>query len=391
MLISIIAIIIGYLLGSISPSYILGKILRGIDIREYGIKSAGATNTKRVLGIAPAVIFKGLLAMGIAYKLGQSLPIIYISGIAAVVGHIFPFYLNFKGGEGIATTVGILLFNLALILRENFLPFNNILVLAILTLVLFYITRIGAIVGLVILPGLVYSIFQNYGFNTVTIFTSIIIVFIWGTNIYHIKRDKLIILKAKVIENLKLWRLFMRPLGVIIPIIYYFSDKKTALILVAILLAIFGIVDLVRLLHSGLNIFFFQKWIHVYKKREKRRFSSMTLFLLSVFLVFLIFDKTIAITAIVFLIFGDIFSKFFGMQFGKTKIFNKTLEGTLAYFACCLVAGVFLQYFLPLSLIMILLASATAAIVELIPLGVNDNLSVGIITSSVMFLLSKFI
>ena len=52
----ILAVLAGYLLGSISPAYILGKLLRGIDIREYGDKNAGTTNTRRVLGLGPAII-----------------------------------------------------------------------------------------------------------------------------------------------------------------------------------------------------------------------------------------------------------------------------------------------------------------------------------------------
>ncbi len=109
MLLGAISIIIGYLLGSVSPSYILGKLLKGIDIREHGDGNAGTTNTKKVLGIGPAIIAaiydlgKGLLSIWIAYKLGADPVFMYAAGYAAILGHVFPFYLGFRGGQGVAT------------------------------------------------------------------------------------------------------------------------------------------------------------------------------------------------------------------------------------------------------------------------------------------------
>jgi len=66
---SLLALLIGYLLGSISPAFILGKVLKGIDIRQHGTKNAGTTNVKKVLGLGPAIftaiydLSKGLLAI----------------------------------------------------------------------------------------------------------------------------------------------------------------------------------------------------------------------------------------------------------------------------------------------------------------------------------------
>ena len=85
----------GYLFGSISPSYILGRLLKNIDIREHGTKNAGATNVYKVLGLGPAVITvvfdlsKGLLIMYAAHLLGASPPIMHIAGFAAVLGHVY--------------------------------------------------------------------------------------------------------------------------------------------------------------------------------------------------------------------------------------------------------------------------------------------------------------
>jgi len=98
----LLSIIIGYAIGSLSPAYFLGKVLKNVDIREVGDKNAGTSNVYKVLGIIPAIITatydlsKGLLAMLVASLIGVPEPIIYLSGLAAIVGHVFPFYLNFR-------------------------------------------------------------------------------------------------------------------------------------------------------------------------------------------------------------------------------------------------------------------------------------------------------
>ncbi|MDN5277616.1 MAG: acyl phosphate:glycerol-3-phosphate acyltransferase [Clostridiales bacterium] len=109
-----IAVLAGYLLGSIPPSFLAGKIARNIDIRQYGSGNAGATNVLRVLGVKAGIvvfladILKGVLATLIgrwmAGETGAAL-----AGFAAIVGHNWPVFLNFRGGKGIATSFGVLL------------------------------------------------------------------------------------------------------------------------------------------------------------------------------------------------------------------------------------------------------------------------------------------
>jgi glycerol-3-phosphate acyltransferase PlsY len=112
----VIAIIISYLLGSISFSYLAGKMLRGIDIRQHGSGNAGATNTLRVLGKGPGItvflldIFKGVLAVWLGgWVAADSLTLQILCGIAVIIGHNWPVFFNFKGGKGIATTIGVML------------------------------------------------------------------------------------------------------------------------------------------------------------------------------------------------------------------------------------------------------------------------------------------
>ncbi len=107
---------VGYLLGSISSGYWAGKWVKGIDIREYGSKSTGATNVLRVLGKGPAAavfaadVFKGVLAVLAAWSLGQGSDLwVIAAGLAAILGHSKSIFLNFSGGKSVAVSVGLLL------------------------------------------------------------------------------------------------------------------------------------------------------------------------------------------------------------------------------------------------------------------------------------------
>lgn len=125
--INILALILAYLLGSIASAVWIGQIFYGTDVREYGSGNSGATNAFRVLGkkagIAVLLIdsSKGWLsvnlaillhAVGISHLLPGTGPFVDFQlalGIAALLGHIFPVYVGFRGGKGIATLLGIIL------------------------------------------------------------------------------------------------------------------------------------------------------------------------------------------------------------------------------------------------------------------------------------------
>ncbi|GGG57504.1 glycerol-3-phosphate acyltransferase 2 [Paenibacillus radicis (ex Gao et al. 2016)] len=114
---AIIAVVASYLLGSISFSIVIARLVKGIDIREHGSGNAGATNTIRVLGKGPGLlvfvldIAKGIAAVLIGRLLGPDDLgdwTAVLSGLAAIVGHNWPIWFRFKGGKGIATTVGVM-------------------------------------------------------------------------------------------------------------------------------------------------------------------------------------------------------------------------------------------------------------------------------------------
>lgn len=115
MVLAIVSILLSYLLGSVSFSVVIAKWLKGIDIRHHGSGNAGATNTLRVLGKGPAIcvllldVAKGIAAVWLGKWLGEvSAWIPVLSGIAAIVGHNWPIYFRFKGGKGIATSIGVM-------------------------------------------------------------------------------------------------------------------------------------------------------------------------------------------------------------------------------------------------------------------------------------------
>lgn len=111
----IFCIIIAYFLGNISGGMIFGKLLFNKDIRDYGSKNAGTTNALRVFGIkAGALTFivdllKSILACFIGMKL-LGLNGVLLAGIFVVIGHNWPIFLNFKGGKGIASSFGFIIF-----------------------------------------------------------------------------------------------------------------------------------------------------------------------------------------------------------------------------------------------------------------------------------------
>ena len=109
--------LIGYGFGCLQSAYILGKILKGVDIRKYGSGNAGTTNAIRVLGtkigittlvldIVKAVAALVVIALLWGYDQKQ---LLLWGGIGVVLGHNYPFYMQFKGGKGVAATIGIFL------------------------------------------------------------------------------------------------------------------------------------------------------------------------------------------------------------------------------------------------------------------------------------------
>lgn len=156
-----IILIIGYLLGSLNSSLIVGKAY-GIDVRKHGSGNAGATNTLRTLGKKAAIftslgdILKGVIACIIGKVIFIENPELgaIIGGVGAILGHTWPLYFGFKGGKGVLTSISVILtidYKIGLILCIIFI------VLALLTK---YVS-LSSIVGAIFYPILVITYGNN--------------------------------------------------------------------------------------------------------------------------------------------------------------------------------------------------------------------------------------
>ena len=112
----LVILILSYMIGSISSSIIISKVMTGEDIRKHGSGNAGATNALRVLGKKGGIltllgdVVKTVAAIFIAKLILNNDISVYVAGIGAVLGHNYPLWFGFKGGKGIAVSITAILF-----------------------------------------------------------------------------------------------------------------------------------------------------------------------------------------------------------------------------------------------------------------------------------------
>jgi len=209
-------LVLSYLVGAFPSSVVLGRLLRGIDIRERGSRNAGGTNAWRVLGWKiglPVMILdaaKGAIAAGLIARLPLgSLPldlglVSLLCGLAAVVGHVFPVYTRFKGGKGVATAGGMLL-------TVASWPAVSAAMVFAATIILFGRVSLGSILGAISLPISIFLLNHytalDYPFALI-ILTSVLAVFIVITHRANIRR--LLRREERAFPQLQLWRRLLR-------------------------------------------------------------------------------------------------------------------------------------------------------------------------------------
>jgi glycerol-3-phosphate acyltransferase PlsY len=107
-----LAILSGYLIGSVSFGIIVTKLFKGIDIRDYGSGNTGFTNVMRIVGKGPSILvligdtLKGILGVVIGFYLGDTYCAV-LGGLATMLGHTYPIFFQFRGGKGVATGLGV--------------------------------------------------------------------------------------------------------------------------------------------------------------------------------------------------------------------------------------------------------------------------------------------
>lgn len=167
-------IILGYLIGCIQTAYFVGKCTNNIDIREHGSGNSGATNALRVLGLKAGIItfigdfLKACIAIYVCKYIfnWDELTAVY-AGIGVITGHNWPFYLKFKGGKGIAATLG------TLISINYMIGLIAILVLFIVVVTTKYVS-LGSLIFTSLIPVLMYVFYKGNDHVTELILVSLL-------------------------------------------------------------------------------------------------------------------------------------------------------------------------------------------------------------------------
>lgn len=323
MLKEVLILLTAYLVGSLSPAYFFAW-LKGVDLRRRGTKSLGATNVLLSLGKLYALVValfdvgKGVLAVYLAYYFGFGEIFYYLAGALAVLGHIFPFYLRFRGGKGVATSIG---FIIALLSFD--LPLKKWIILFL----------------------FLFSIIMTF---------------------YRIRKHKKINLNRKI----------YRCLAFVFPLAYTFISKENMLWFTAIVLFLLLIFDLGRILSDKLNKTAFKSLRTLMKSKERRNLSTSSYLLISFLLSVLLFDKYIAILAMFLTVLGDGVAEIYGICYGRRRIIGKkTVEGSLACFVHSVFLGVVLLQFYSYAYSAIFIGALATTIIELISLRIDDNLT----------------
>jgi len=185
--------------------------------------------------------------------------------------------------------------------------------------------------------------------------------------------------------EIKPWRIIARPFALLFIPIDLYVDRTVVLIILGVLAVIFSVTDLFRF---GFRL----KLTRLFKDKEERSFSSMTKFLVSIFLTFLVFGAEIPYLGLTFITVGDLFAKVIGVKFGRRKLFkSRTIAGTLGFLGGSLAATYVLYTLVPVPLLFVFLGSIFATLVELFSESFDDNFTVGLISSGLLAALRRFL
>jgi len=186
----------------------------------------------------------------------------------------------------------------------------------------------------------------------------------------------------------ELYRKSIHIFSSIIPLFYVFFSKNLTLKILIPLALIFIMVEIIRFNINFINRIYIKILRDIIRVQERKRFSGATYLLISSVLVILFYDKSIAVACLLFLTLSDSAAALFGKRFGKIKIYNKTLEGSLAF----LLSSLIIVYLIKsLNFITGVSGAITATFVEFTLTNIDDNLSIPIISGLVMQLVNTFL
>lgn len=377
-----IAIALGYLLGSILPAYFLAKA-RGFDIRKQGTGNPGVTNVAGTMGYPAAVMValydfsKAPLAIFLARELGNVWLISYFAGLAALAGHLAPFYLRFRGGEGMSTAVGIGFCSLGMLLSmDGQFAYVLVPILAALGLVflLGFEKRPAEVMEFILLPVLLNATILFFGMNVHSSMLLVMCLYLIG---HRIAKLLLAIMPDISAEERKLlWRKWLRPFAIVFPLGAFFYKLYTLLVLLAVFF-FFVIIEIIRFQTKH------KRFPLPYRKAEESRISSMVIFLFATLLILWFFPVGIASLAIMFVVFGDLLAWCVGITVRGRGFLDKTWSGTAACFVTCFTLAAIYSSLDLVALPVGLLGAVSATAVEAAPLQ-EDNFVMPVASAIVM-------
>lgn len=167
--------------------------------------------------------------------------------------------------------------------------------------------------------------------------------------------------------------------------LYYSMGRERALLVYAILFFLVLLWDLIRLSVPAWNRYLIGKFGTLYRKNEEHAISGTPTYVLGVALSLYWYAPEIATVAICFLAIGDVTATAIGERYGKTKIGQKSLEGSTAFFLAAVVVGLLLPFFgIYVPVWIVCMGAVVATGVELLSLRVNDNLTIPLIAGGAM-------
>lgn len=180
--------------------------------------------------------------------------------------------------------------------------------------------------------------------------------------------------------------------GSFFPISYLFLEKNTMLLLLAVISSVFFIFEFVRLNHPVLGSRMNEFLKPILKEHELTGITSSSYVLFASLLSVILFDKLIAVLALLFMVFGDTAAVFIGKNFSRIKMLgDKTFGGSIAMLVTCLLVGYFFNKMFLIRPLVVVFGALTAAVTEHISTRIDDNLTVplasGTVMTAIMFLL----
>jgi dolichol kinase len=161
--------------------------------------------------------------------------------------------------------------------------------------------------------------------------------------------------------------------------------RDTFLWLLFALASLLLLVDIVRLIWFATNRLFLWVFRSLIRRQETHGLTGSIYVLVGCLLTVLLFDRDIAVAGMIFLGVGDAFAGMIGERWGRHRILSKSLEGTASFFVSSVVVGLIFKYTaLDISWMVLILGALSAAIVELLPLPVNDNLAIPLLSTAIM-------